>query len=63
MRLQSLILKLQEIAAAKGDKPVVLIVNGVAHPIDDIWWEPGQLTVVDCTFAATGAVCIGDDPR
>jgi hypothetical protein len=34
---------------------VVLIVNGVAHPIGDVWFEHGQ--------GSKGAICIGDDPR
>ena len=34
---------------------VVLIVNGVAHPIGDVWYEHGQ--------GSKGAICIGDDPR
>lgn len=37
------------------ETPVVLIVNGVAHPVDDVWFEPRQ--------NETGAICIGEDPR
>ena len=35
---------------------VCLIVNGIAHPVDDVWWEPGQ-------YNGAGAICVGDDPR
>ena len=34
---------------------VVLIVNGVAYDIADVWWEPTQ--------GRSGAICIGYDPR
>jgi hypothetical protein len=35
--------------------PVRLIVNGIAHPVEAVWFEPGQ--------DGTGAICIGSDPR
>lgn len=35
--------------------PVRLIVSGVAHAVEDVWFEPRQEGV--------GAICIGDDPR
>lgn len=35
--------------------PVRLIVNGVAHPVEQVWFEPSQ--------EGEGAICIGDDPR
>lgn len=34
---------------------VRLIVNGIAYPVDQVWFEPRQ--------NETGAICIGDDPR
>jgi hypothetical protein len=37
------------------DCQVRLIVNGIAHPVDQVWFEPRQERV--------GAICIGDDPR
>lgn len=37
------------------ETPVMLIVNGTAHPVDDVWFEPRQ--------GGTGAICIGEDPR
>lgn len=39
----------------KLTRPAVLIVNGTAYDIDDVWYEPRQ--------NATGALCIGEDPR
>lgn len=37
------------------DVPVRLIVNGIAHEVDNVWFEPRQ--------EGTGAICIGRDPR
>lgn len=39
-----------------GHNPeVVLVVDGVAFPIEQVWWEPNQ--------NGKGAICLGDDPR
>lgn len=37
------------------DTPICLIVNGIAYPVDQVWFEPKQ--------SGAGAICIGDDPR
>lgn len=34
---------------------VRLIVNGIAHEVEDVWFEPRQ--------EGDGAICIGRDPR
>jgi hypothetical protein len=46
---------LDRVEAVKGTTSVRLIVNGIAYPIVDVWFEPNQDGV--------GAICIGDDPR
>ena len=38
------------------DSRVCLIVGGIAYPVDDVWFEPGQ-------YDGEGAICIGEDPR
>ncbi len=61
MTLDDLISALQAVKANRsgradrGLSPVVLIVNGVAHGVDGVWWEPFQ--------GITGSTCVGDDPR
>lgn len=56
MTVDWLLARLQRLKTLEGgDKPAVLIVGGIAYPIDDVWWEPRQ--------GGTGAVCVGEDPR
>lgn len=43
------------VEAVKSTTPVRLIINGIAYPIVDVWFEANQ--------DGTGAICIGDDPR
>lgn len=60
MQLSSLLQKLEDMSHdLRRDVPVVLIVNGVAYPIDQIWWEPNQYS----RSVTPGAICLGDDPR
>lgn len=46
----------REAAKSGNHNPeVVLIVNGIAHPITDVWFFDRQ--------GERGSICIGEDPR
>lgn len=58
LRINSIVATLRDIAAEYGDLPAALIVNGVSHPLPQIWvevaWTEGERKL---------SVCLGDDPR
>lgn len=45
----------QLLAQDLGDKPVRLIVGGIAYAAPMVWYMPNQ--------GKDGSVCMGDDPR
>lgn len=54
MKIKSVVDKLSEMEEAHPNTDVVLVIEGVAFPINDIWWEPDPRGV-------TGVIYIGDD--